>query len=90
VKIAGGAVGATDFENDWEFSNEDAVFVGIPEAGIELNVARWFRLSGSAGYRFVGGFDGLGTLGKQDLNAPVFGLTLRFGWFGSGTPKEEK
>lgn len=85
VKIAGGAAGSARINHDdWEVNDNwnDAVFVAVPEVGVELNVARWFRLSGSAGYRFVGDFDGWGSLGKKDLNAPVFALTMRFGWFG--------
>ncbi|MCC6460549.1 MAG: hypothetical protein IT260_08765 [Saprospiraceae bacterium] len=84
LKIAGGATGSGNFDDDWEFDEDwnDAIFVAIPEAGLELNVARWFRLSGTVGYRYVGGFDGWGSLGKNDLNALTYGLTLRFGWFG--------
>lgn len=87
VKIAGGAAGLTDFDDDWDFDTEwpqDVVFVAVPEAGLELNVARWFRLSGSVGYRFVEGFEGRGTFSANDLNAPMFALTFRFGWFGQG------
>ena len=36
---------------------------------------------GTVGYRFVDGFDGWNNYGKKDLNAPVYALTLRFGWF---------
>lgn len=84
LKIAGGSVGTTDFEHDWDFDPDlhDATFVFIPEAGLELNVARWMRMSGTVGYRFVNGFEGWGPYGKKDLNAPVFNLTLRLGWFG--------
>ncbi|MCE7926551.1 MAG: hypothetical protein DYG98_26185 [Haliscomenobacteraceae bacterium CHB4] len=86
AKIAGGSVGVTDFEDDWDWDDDynwdDVVFVAVPEAGVELNVARWMRLSGSVGYRFVDGFSGWGAYGKKDLNAPVYNLTLRFGWFG--------
>lgn len=86
LKIAGGAAGATDFEDDWDFDHHndwpDVVFVAVPEAGLELNVSRWFRLSGTVGYRFVEGFEGWNNFGKNDLNAPVYNLTLRFGWFG--------
>lgn len=83
VKIAGGGVAVTNFEDDWEFEEDftDATFVVVPEAGLELNVARWFRLGGTVGYRFVDGFDGWNNYGKKDLNAPVYALTLRFGWF---------
>lgn len=85
VKIAGGAAGTSHFDQDWNFDEDDwndAIFVAVPEIGLELNMARWFRISGSVGYRFVGDFNGWGTLGKNDLNAPVYGLTMRFGWFG--------
>ncbi|MCY7330176.1 MAG: hypothetical protein LH618_16615, partial [Saprospiraceae bacterium] len=53
VKIGGGAVGITNFEDDWELEDDwiDATLVLVPEAGLELNVARWFRVSGSVGYR---------------------------------------
>ena len=83
VKVAGGGVGVTNFQDDWEFEDDfnDATFVVIPEAGLELNVARWFRLGGTVGYRFVDGFEGWNNYGKKDLNAPVYALTLRFGWF---------
>ena len=86
LKIAGGGVGVTDFEDDWDYDEDwsDATFVAIPEVGVELNVARWMRVSGSVGYRFVDGFDGWGAYGKNDLNALTYGLTFRFGWFGGG------
>jgi len=83
LKIAGGGVGTTDFDDDWDFDDDptDVVFVVVPEAGVELNVTRWMRLSGSVGYRFVDGFDGWASFGPKDLNAPVYNLTMRFGWF---------
>lgn len=91
VKIAGGSVGTTDWHDDWDFERNDwpydAVFVAVPEAGIELNMARWFRISGTAGYRFVGGFEGWENFGRTDLNAPVFALTLRFGCFQRRQPR---
>ena len=84
VKIGGGAIGTTsNFDHDWD-DWEDAALVVVPEAGLELNMARWFRVSGTVGYRFVNGFDGTSLVGKKDLNAPVFSLGLRFGWFGGG------
>lgn len=86
VKIGGGAIGTTDFDDHWEFEDHwpDAVLVVTPEAGLELNVARWFRMSGTVGYRFVNGFDGAGNLGKRDLNAPTYAINFRFGWFSGG------
>jgi hypothetical protein len=86
AKIGGGGIGYTDFEDRWDFDDDwnDAVLVAVPEAGLELNLTRWFRMSGSVGYRFVNGFEGNALVGKNDLNAPVFNLTMRFGWFGGG------
>lgn len=83
MKIGGGGVVLTDFEDNWEYHENwtDATLVLVPEAGVELNVARWFRLGGTIGYRFVDGFRGWDTYGENDLNAPVYALTMRFGWF---------
>lgn len=83
VKIGGGGVVITDFEDSWEFEDDwaDAALVIVPEAGLELNIARWFRLGGTVGYRFVDGFKGWNDYGRKDLNAPVYALTFKFGWF---------
>ncbi|MEI6411802.1 MAG: hypothetical protein WCR52_20590, partial [Bacteroidota bacterium] len=83
VKIGGGSVAVTDFKDNFEAKDNwlNATFVAVPEAGLELNVARWMRIGGTIGYRFVNGFDGWGSYGKQDLNALTYGFTLRFGWF---------
>lgn len=83
VKIGGGGVVITDFEDSWEFEDDwaDAALVIVPEAGLELNIARWFRLGGTVGYRFVNGFKGWNDYGRKDLNAPVYALTFKFGWF---------
>lgn len=83
IKIGAGGVGITDFEDNWEFEDDwtDATLVLVPEAGLEVNVARWFRLGGTVGYRFVDGFKGWNNYSKNDLNAPVFALTFKFGCF---------
>jgi hypothetical protein len=88
LKVGGGAVGYSsgrwwdDFD-DTEFDDfDDVIFVLTPEAGVELNLFHWFRLAGTVGYRFVDGYRGVPGLRQQDLNAPVWGLTMRFGWFG--------
>lgn len=84
VKIGGGSTGVTNYRDDWNFDDNwyDIAFVAVPEVGVELNIARWMRMSGSVGYRYVGGFEGWNDYGKNDLNAAVFNLTFRFGWFG--------
>jgi hypothetical protein len=60
----------------------DGVFVVMPEAGVEVNINRWFRLAATGGFRFVGGFGGLDVLKNTAFNSPVLGFTLRFGGFG--------
>lgn len=84
VKLAGGTAGTAYFNDEWDWEDQwhDITFVAIPEAGLELNIARWMRLSGSVGYRFVEGFDGWENYGKRDLNAATYNITLRFGKFG--------
>lgn len=83
AKVGWGSVGVAYYD-DWEFDDnwDDLVFVAVPEAGLELNITRWMRLSGSIGYRFVNGFDGWENYGKKDLNAVNYSLTVRFGKFG--------
>ncbi len=84
LKLGGGNVAITDFRDDWDIEDSwyDATFVAVPEVGLELNIARWMRLSGTVGYRWVQGFDGWQSYDKNAMNAPVYGLTLRFGKFG--------
>ncbi len=89
VKVGAGAVGLARRYNDWDLELDendinDAIFVVTPEVGVELNLTHWMRVSATAGYRFVDGFEGIPELGKKDLNAPMFGLNFRFGWFGHG------
>lgn len=94
VKVGAGGIGVSDsdilWEEDPEFTDYDgALLVLVPEAGLELNVFHWMRLAGTVGYRYVDGFHGALGLNKTALNAPIFGLTMRFGWFGHRAAKVE-
>ncbi len=60
----------------------DAVFVFTPEVGVELNLTRFFRISGSVGYRFVNDVDQLDMFTNKDFSSFTGQLTFRFGWFG--------
>ncbi len=87
MKVGVGGIGVTNnydwWDEDPDFDTYDkAILVLMPEAGVEVNLFHWMRLAGTVGYRYVNGFEGGLGLGKKDLNAPVFGLTMRFGWFG--------
>jgi len=64
-------------------SFNDNIFVLTPEAGIELNVFSFFRISASANYRQVSGLDKLENFSDSDLSGFGAVLTLRFGGFGS-------
>ena len=76
--------GAVDIDPDLDFNRRgslDAVFVVTPEVGVELNVARWFRIAASLSYRVVSGVDAAG-LSNNDFGGLNAGITMRFGWFG--------
>lgn len=76
--------GAIDIEfEDSSFDDFDQVFVFTPEAGIELNVTRWFKLAGTVGYRFLDGVNENSTYTNDDFRGAFAGITLRFGGFGS-------
>lgn len=96
LKIGVGAVGTSEHSHWWddddpEFSNYDeGVLVLMPEAGVELNLFHWMRLAGTIGYRYIDGFEGALGLNKNALNAPVFGLTMKFGWFGHRKSEEKE
>ncbi len=62
----------------------DQVFVFTPELGAELNLLRWFRVAGSAGYRLVNGANPNASYQDADFSGPMATLTFRFGWFGNG------
>lgn len=61
----------------------DNIFVLTPELGLELNIAKWFRVAGTVGYRYVDGVnENLGFYKEDTFNGYLANLTFRFGWFG--------
>ena len=75
--------GALDIRfEDGNFDDLDNVFVLTPEAGIELNLTRWFRLAGTFGYRYVDGASEDRGYSNDDFSGTFAGITLRFGGFG--------
>ncbi|MCB0561818.1 MAG: hypothetical protein H6573_20265 [Lewinellaceae bacterium] len=83
ARIGWGGVGI-DVSNNSNFPRDvDNVFVLTPELGVELNVAKWFRIAGTVGYRYVDGVnENLGFYKQDDFNGALANLTFRFGWFG--------
>ena len=71
-------------------SYTDNFTVFSPEVGLEVNVFRWFRISGTVGYQWFNGIDETSNPDLDlDLNSIRAGLTLRFGGFGRTKDKDE-
>ena len=84
IKIAGGGISISENrDNNNNSLYEEAVFVAQPEAGVEVNLWKWFRVALTGDYRIVCGIKGneLGGLHNSDFNALGMTLTLRFGKF---------
>jgi hypothetical protein len=60
--------------------NNDDIYVLEPELAVEVNVAKFFRISMGGGYRMVNGVD-TNAYTNTSLSAPSANLTLKFGWF---------
>lgn len=60
---------------------EDRIMALTPEIGLELNVFKWFRVSGAASYRFITGVGNLPDFSNEDFSNFGGILTLRFGGF---------
>lgn len=75
--------GAADIEfTDDNFTSSETFFVLTPEAGLEVNVFRWFRVAGTVGYKWYSGLDDVPQIGNWDTDNLHAGLALRFGLFG--------
>ncbi|MEM9990431.1 MAG: hypothetical protein AAF738_01640 [Bacteroidota bacterium] len=75
--------GAADIELvDTDVRYKEDFFVLTPEAGVEVNVFRWFRVAGTVGYQWYNGLADSPEIGDFDTNNLHAALTLRFGFFG--------
>ena len=71
------------FDDEFEFGRElsrDFTFVATPEIGLEMNVAKWFKVNAAVGYRYAPGINNP-YYGKDSLNGMTGSLNLMFGWF---------
>jgi hypothetical protein len=69
--------------NEWalyDFVENSGFFLLEPGVHVELNMAKFFRLSAGANYRYVSGVN-LERLSSNDLSGLNFSLTLKFGEF---------
>jgi len=62
--------------------NLTSVFFTVePGLDIELNIARWFRISLGASYRFTSKIDDIDNKPTDFLNGFNYGMTFKLGWF---------
>ncbi len=90
ARIGWGALNIDVNDNNIRYSDLDKVFVLTPELGVELNVTRWFRVSGAVGYRWVNGVNENFGYQSDDFDGTVATLTMRFGWFGNRYGKRDR
>ncbi|OGU12021.1 MAG: hypothetical protein A2X61_04265 [Ignavibacteria bacterium GWB2_35_12] len=83
---AGGASYTKSFHDGMNWDNDGWVyestpfFVVEPGATVDLNVAKFFRISLGASYRFVSGVD-LSKTTNKDISGPSANLAFKFGKF---------
>ena len=82
AKIGWGAVNITFYDDNVQV--EDRIFVLEPEAGLEVNVFKWFRIGFTGSYRWVDGINpDISGVGRDYYNGFGANLTFRFGGFGN-------
>lgn len=80
LRMGGGEMEALASDGDGGFS--DGFFVTSPDLGIELNVASWFKIVASAGYRFTTIDDtAIPMITADEVDSFTGSLTFRFGFF---------
>lgn len=82
AKIGWGAVNIEFYDDNVRV--DDNVFVFEPEAGIEVNIFKWFRIATTAHYRWVDGINPtVAGVDRNYYNGFGANLTFRLGGFGS-------
>jgi len=72
-----------DHEFDYNYGSRygnDVFLVVEPQVNVELNITKWFRVTGGASYRFISGVDFHG-LTDKDLAGPSGVVMFKFGKF---------
>jgi hypothetical protein len=82
-RIGWGAVNVSLRDNNIRYNELDKIFAATPEIGLELNIARWFRVAGTIGYRYVDGVSESRGYTNDDFSGAVAAVTVRLGWFGN-------
>ncbi len=83
-RIGWGAVNIRVDQPNFNLSDTDRIMAFSPELGAELNIARWFRVYGTFGYRLVWGTqEDTRDYSDEDFSGWIAGLGIRLGWFGN-------
>ncbi len=82
TRLGWGGVNIDFKDPQLNFQDVDQIFVATPEIGIELNIARWLRVVGTAGYRFVNGTRINANYNDKTFSGTIAGVTVRIGGFG--------
>ena len=81
VRAGWGALNV-EFDDVDKYSDIDKIVVVTPEIGLELNVTHWFRITATAGYRWIDGANTNNGYKNDDFKGAIGALSFRFGWFG--------
>lgn len=83
ARIGWGAVNISFDDPFLRYQEIDKVFVATPEVGLEMNIARWLRVVGTVGYRYVDGVNPNRGYSTQDFSGAIGSIAVRVGWFGN-------
>lgn len=62
---------------------KELVFVVTPQAEVEINFTKWFKLNTGIGYKLVSGIDKSSIYDEKDFNGPYAMISFLFGGFGN-------
>lgn len=80
TKFGWGNIRVTETNVPRETVLNDNIFALTPQVEAEINIAYWFRINASVGYRLVDGVNNQ-YYRTSDFCSPTFGLSFIFGWF---------
>ena len=80
TKFGWGNIRVTETNVPRETILRDNIFAFTPQVEGEVNIAYWFRINASVGYRLVDGVNNQ-YYHTSDFCSPTFGLSFIFGWF---------
>jgi hypothetical protein len=80
LKAGWGALNLDVIDDDLQY--DDAFFALTPEAGLEVNIFRFLRVSGSVGYRFMSELADTPSSSLEPYEGLTASVNVRIGFFG--------